>query len=566
MPALPTIGWKPASNDATIASYRFRVSMPATALSELGYRAGPVEAIGIDQCDVVVFSKSYTPADLALARAVRKRGGRVIFDLCDNHFYNPFGLRKYEEGQLRIREMMSIADATICTTEALARVIAEETSGAVTAAVVGDAAERIKYRRKAATVDDRRLDLLWFGSHGSPNAPGGMEDLALIADPLNALAGRRAIRLTVCSNNEAKFQTVAGSMGFETRYVEWTPQSFAGVMRTAAAVVIPVIRNPFTDCKSHNRLTSALYAGLPVVATGIESYREFAEYCVLDDWVDGLESLTTDLAGRTAQASASRAYIDRNWSMKALSHQWIRALDLPSASAPRPRRARTEKPAEPANFQGRLDPVAAGAVTGWVRDIRKPGEPVVVDLEVDGERVASAVADILRPDLDAAGLTPGNCGFSLVSRELGRGREQQICVRARPTGWIVGENPILAEGAGPSPVSEDSQVAEIQRRQRSKSARASLTAQDDILNDFRRLETLFAQTRMLLMKSLIAGGDSIDHLGTVRGMITRSSAPPPRPANRPGKAGRSIPAPGRAATAPDRLAAKIVRPSDGDGT
>lgn len=538
--------------------------MPAAALSDLGYRAGPVDEVGFDQCDVLVFSKSYSPDDLVLAREVRKRGGRVIFDLCDNHFYNPFGLRKYAEGQERIRAMMSIADATICTTPALARAIADETGGAVKAMVVGDAAERLKVRRKAAPVDDRRLELLWFGSHGSPNAPGGMEDLALIAEALTALNARRPIRLTVCSNNEGKFQTLAGAMAFETRYEAWTPEVFARALRSAHAAVIPINRNPFTDSKSHNRLTSALYAGLPVVATGIESYLEFADYCVLDDWDAGLDGLATDLPGRTARALASRAYIDERWSMKALASRWIQALDLPPAPiVPRPRRKAAPRVMEPVQFQGRLDPVAAGAVTGWVRDIRRPGEPVIVDLEVDGERVASAVADILRPDLGAVGISPGNCGFSLASQEIGRSGEQRISVRARPTGWLVGENPILSDGAGPTMVSEDNLTSEIHRRQRSRSARAALTAQDDILNDFRRLETLFAETRALLMKSLISGGDGLEQLGAVRGLMNRAPALAQRVAARVGKTGRSIAPPKRGS---NPLAAKIVRPPDGDVT
>ena len=566
LPASPSIGWKSASHDPAIASYRFRVSMPAAALSGLGYRAGPVEQIGIDHCDVVVFSKSYGPADLTLARAVRKRGGRVVFDLCDNHFYNPFGLRKYEEGQARIREMMAIADITICTTETLARTISAETGGAVTAMVVGDAAERVKFRRKAAGVGDRPLDLLWFGSHGSPNAPGGMEDLGLIAGDLAALAGRRSLRLTVCSNNEAKFHAVTQSMAFETRYVAWSPETFADAMKAADAALIPVSRNPFTDCKSHNRLTSALYAGLPVVATGIESYQEFAGYCVLDDWAAGLEGLASDLPGRTALAIASRSYIDQNWSMKTLSRRWIQALDLPAPVAARPRRKAADKATGSARYQGRLDPVAAGAVTGWVRDIRRPGEPVIVDLEVDGERVASAVADIMRPDLDAVGLTPASCGFSLSSREIAGGSEHLICVRARPTGWIVGENPVLADGTGPTVLSEDTLGSEVLHRQRSRSARAALSTQDEILNDFRRLEALFAQTRTLLIKTLIAGGDSAEHLAAMRGLTVRPPALTAHPSGRPGKAGRNARAPKHGEGSTGRRTAKIVRPPDGGVT
>lgn len=564
MPALPTIGWKSASNDATIASYRFRVAMPAAGLSDLGFRAGPVEEIGIDQCDVVVFSKSYSLSDLALARSVKKRGGRVFFDLCDNHFYNPSNLRKYEEARVRILEMMSIADGTICTTDALARTIAEESGGTVNAMVVGDAAERLKFRRKPVPLDDRRLDLLWFGSHGSPNAPGGMEDLGLIQAELTALAQERAIRLTVCSNNEAKFRAVTEAMRFETRYLEWSPESYARAMKGAHAVVIPITRNPFTESKSHNRLTSALYAGLPVVATGIESYREFAEFCVLDDWSGGFEGLATDLPGRTAQAWASRPYIDRHWAMKALTRRWIKALELPAHTARR-RRQTSPGVAETPNYQGRLDPVAAGAVTGWVRNLRRPEEPVIVDLEVDGERVASAVADIPRPDLVAVGIGPGNCGFSLASHEIGSGGRKRVTVRARPHGWLVGEDPIFTQWEVSSATSEEHPAADLHRRQRSPAVRAVMNSQADILKDSRRLQALFAETRTLLMKSLIAGGDSLEQLTAVQGVMNPANGEAPRPTGRAAKAGRAAVAPPPNAGQSGGATAKSMQSPDGGG-
>jgi hypothetical protein len=563
LPALPTIGWKSALNDATIASYRFRVMMPATGLVNLGYQAGPLELFGADKCDVVVFSKSYSPADIVLARNVRKRGGRVIFDLCDNHFYNPFGLRKYEEGQARIRTMMSIANRTICTTDVLSRIIAEESG--VKAMVVEDAVEKLKVRRRPRE-NRERLELLWFGSHGSPNAPGGMEDLGLIEGPLSVLAEQRAVTLTVCSNNEAKFQAVTSAMPFATRYVEWTPEAFAAAIRLTDAVVIPVNRNPFTDSKSHNRLTSALYAGVPVVATGIESYREFADYCVLDDWDNGLQGLATDLDGRTARAIASRRFIDQKWSTRALSDRWIEALELPSPPGRSAQRPSKKKPVEPPRYQGRLDPVGAGAVTGWVRNITQPAEPVVIDLEVDGERVASAVADIPRPDLDAVGLSPSNCGFSIFSSEIRRGQEQHLTVRARPTGWVIGKDPILAEGPDAFPVSEDLRTDELYSPQRSKTARSSLSIQEGLLTDFGRIEQMFGQLRTLMMKSLIAGGDSTQHLAAVRGLVVDFS-PQAERSGKPGERAEEKPGPSRrrASVAAHRKA-NMVRPTDGNGT
>lgn len=324
----PRIGWKSATRDPSIASFRFRVAAPVGLLRARGRQVELVDADGLDACDIVVFSKTYGRADQAAARAVRGRGGKVIFDLCDNHFYNPFGLPRYDRAREDILAMMALTDTVICTTSALAEVIHAETAGAVSAVVVADLPERPILPVRAERRPGAPLDLLWFGSHGSPNASSGMSDILLIRAELEALAAGGRASLTVCSNNRDKFDAEIAPMRMPTRYVEWSEAAYLWALGEADAVILPITINPFTACKSHNRLTSALYVGKPTLATTIESYRELGAYCRLDAWSDGLAGLLDDYEGESVRARSARDFIDAVWSTEAISTRWEDALGL----------------------------------------------------------------------------------------------------------------------------------------------------------------------------------------------------------------------------------------------
>ncbi len=73
-------------------------------------------------------------------------------------------------------------------------------------------------------------------------------------------------------------------------------------------------------------------------------------------------------------------------------------------------------------FEGHLDGVFDGWLTGWCC-YRDRAEPVVLELVIGGAVVASALADMYRPDLEAAGFHQGRHGFafSLEGLDLGPG-------------------------------------------------------------------------------------------------------------------------------------------------
>jgi hypothetical protein len=412
------------------------VEAPTVGLRARGHQVELLDPAKTDQYDVVVFSKAYTAEHRAMAEAVKRRGGRVVFDLCDNHFYNPYNLPRYRRAREELREMLDLADRVVCSTRTLAEVVRQETDDAIAPIVVGDIVERMKPRKRARTGGEP-LRLTWFGSHGSPNAPSGMTDLLLIREHLEALAGKRDVELTVCSNSREKFEQSIAEFRLPTRYVEWSLDGFPRVLANTDAALLPMTINPFTACKTHNRLTTALYAGVPVIASGIESYREFGRYCTLDDWQAGLEALIDAPLKERDRALASRGLIDDRWTIESFAVQWEAALALPTGEPFGSRHPRGLK------LQGRLDATARRAVTGWVSAPRHPDLRVQVVLECDGEPVAVAVADQPREDLAAVGLVR-DCGFSLpLPPRAAAGDGARLAVRVLDTDWVVGENPIL---------------------------------------------------------------------------------------------------------------------------
>ena len=408
-------------------------------LRACGHKVEVLDPAKSDTYDVVVFSKAYSAENRSFARALKRRGGRVVFDICDNHFYNPFDLPKYQRAREEIGEMISIADRVVCSTPALAKVIRDEVDGAFEPNVIDDIVERFASTSRPEA-SDQPLRLIWFGSHGSPNAPSGMTDLLLIREELEALAARRSIELTVCSNNQAKYDRSIAPMRVPSRYVEWTLEGFPKLLADSDAVLLPMSINPFTACKTHNRLSTALYAGVPVIASGIDSYREFDRYCTLDDWAGGLQAIVEAGAEERRRALRSRRHIDRRWTMQALAAQWEAALSLPSRAA---------RPADRSlRVHGRLDAVAHTTVTGWVRAPLDPEARLQVVLECDGEPVAVAVASRPREDLRRVGL-PADCGFSLpLPPRLVNAAMARLTVRVLESGWVVGENPILVGDDG----------------------------------------------------------------------------------------------------------------------
>ncbi len=329
------IGWKPKSDDYNVASVRYRCLIPMKILRKRGVDIELFDINNLNKYEKVIFSKCYSKSDQKIAKIVQDRGGKVILDICDNHLYNPFGLERYEQAGQDLMSMITLADRIVCSTEMLAKEIAQQSGVVTMPSVVPDSIEMLPgksifsrqrrqlHRQINNPTNPGGIRLLWFGSHGSPNAPGGMEDILLISDQLDMLHSDVSIELWVVSNSREKFNKLIKPMPFNSRYFEWDHSVFRYILRSANAVIIPISKNPFTICKTHNRLSLALYNGVPVVADSIPSYEEFSPYCHLDSWQEGLGSVIRRDRDLSAKLTAAKQYLERNYNQDVIGLKWL---------------------------------------------------------------------------------------------------------------------------------------------------------------------------------------------------------------------------------------------------
>jgi len=219
-------------------------------------------------------------------------------------------------------------DGCICSTQALQDQVLQAVPEAPPILIVGDAVEELPPRRRRWLPSFRKkvTTLLWQGIYGVPNAECGMLDILTIKDPLSNLGKKYDFELVVLSNNRARFKSHIAPLPFRTRYVEWSLQRLRALLSESAAVLIPVTPNPFTVCKSNNRLTLPLGYGVPVLADSIPSYSEFSPHVFLDRWDEGLQAILEQHPIVAEMTRAGREYVLENYSDEKLGEQWEKAL------------------------------------------------------------------------------------------------------------------------------------------------------------------------------------------------------------------------------------------------
>ncbi len=322
------VGWKPKSEDPRVASVRFRCLTPLNALRAQGF---PIELYKADRpYSIVIFSKLYDPANRKLADKLRAAGVRTILDLSDNHFYNPDDVPLYQTAAADMKEMARVVDAVICCSAHLAGVVKREAGLKTIPIVVGDAVETFNFPVDARSPFDPPrgvpFRIVWFGSHGSPNAPAGLEDLLRIKKHLENAERERSTELVVISNNHEKFKAIAEKIRVPSRYVEWEDAAFAKELGRANLVVIPITPNPYTKCKSNNRLATALWYGVPAIADRIPAYDDLAPCAFVDDWENGMRHALACSREAQLRTAAGSAYVRAHFNTREIAEDWRRAI------------------------------------------------------------------------------------------------------------------------------------------------------------------------------------------------------------------------------------------------
>ena len=336
-----TIGWWAASHDLRIASTRIRGELVMRALQANGTTAQWFDPQRRGAFDTLVIGKCHDAETLQLANDFQQQGGKVAVDLCDNRFEFPRDATELAQQAARLRQLLSMADHVVASTPTLAEVIRGHVTTVQQLSVIGDLADDLsvvptrlrqsitarfsawrilqrlqKLRRSGHTL------LVWFGSHGGPYADAGMTDLLRIQTTLEQAHRESSLSLTVISNNEEKFRQHIQPFLIPTLYAAWNSANFDTLLQAHDISLIPINSNPFTICKTDNRVVTSLMNGLAVIADEIPSYTPYRSAIGLDGWNTCLQRYLGDAARRTADVTAGKVLASDMTDKNRIVRQW----------------------------------------------------------------------------------------------------------------------------------------------------------------------------------------------------------------------------------------------------
>ncbi len=330
--------WAHTTNK-NVASFRLRCLNIVNALKS--------RAVNIEIFDkknhipkVLVLSKRYDMETLEYALTLKEKyNTKLILDICDNHFYNPKNNPYYEQKKLELIKAIENVDCVVFSTEALKdEIIKYSTPKEIE--VIGDTVEQPVYLscyfslsywrgyfdflklKSALKGIKKEYRLIWFGNHGSPNADGGMEDLKIVMEALEKLNLKYQISLTVLSNNKNKYNNLFKDVKLKTIYVEWNNYFFSKFLNLHSISLIPINSNPFTICKTNNRVVTSVIHDLGVVCNCIPSYKEIIN-CLDDNssWFKEIEKMF-DYQHKNTQVEIVKNNIKKYYSEDAIYDKW----------------------------------------------------------------------------------------------------------------------------------------------------------------------------------------------------------------------------------------------------
>jgi hypothetical protein len=321
----PSVRWVPGARTREVASARLRCYGPCSALANAGWDSRVARRRQPIRSSVVVFQKAYDECHLALAARLRRRGTKILLDVCDNHLYNPTRNPLLAERADRLSRMVDLADGVTTSTPTLAALIQHPVIR-----VIDDALEVAEPALSLRGHHEPRL--VWFGNAGSEDLRFGMSDLGAIVPALESLAQSKNFHLLVVSNSVDAFRRHVASSRLDARYYPWNSDS-AAILASADIALLPVRPNPFTVCKTSNRVVTSLRNGLAVVAGRIPSYEEFAPFISFDEWEANVGHYLDNPEARRCQVLAGQRYIDRRFPPGLLVSQWSEAITATLANA-----------------------------------------------------------------------------------------------------------------------------------------------------------------------------------------------------------------------------------------
>lgn len=341
------VRWWTSRRNLRHAGIRIRAHLVMQELRRQGCAVGWYDPeAGEPDPHTLVLHMRYDDDTYRHAATLKSRGVRIVFDLCDNHFYaQPDQPDKARRGA-PMRRMAQLADEVIVSTSELGAVVQAQCDLPAAPRVIPDAMDdlaavpagwkqhlradipsMLMRRQVRANLARGRVPLIWFGHHGTYDDVG-MLDLLRIRSELERLDQSLPLHLSVVSNNRDKFRTHFADWSFPVRYCEWSAHQFASIARLHRIALIPVVENDFTRGKSANRVITAFTHGLAVVADPLPSYRPFTGCLAVDNWSDSIARYAADEAARWRDVEAGRRLADSCVSIEQVANQWREILEI----------------------------------------------------------------------------------------------------------------------------------------------------------------------------------------------------------------------------------------------
>lgn len=300
--------------------------------------------------DAVIFSKLYSEECINEAQSLKARGKKVIFDICDNHFYSDTTSDERTQKLCRLKEMISLADYVTVSSEALKLALLTQCN-ASNITVIADALEdnvigsatfielakaslsRLFYEYNIRSKYHGRTRLIWFGANGnSRSAGGGIATLGKLKDILHSHDLRDRIVLTICTRGRNDFSQVFHGWDVPVIFIRWSRVTFYQILQFNDIAVLPININPFTLCKTNNRVITALHNNLAVIADEIPSYTEFKDAIILNDWDAGLRQLIAKPALRATMVERGKDIIASKYTIASVVETWRTFLESVAVS------------------------------------------------------------------------------------------------------------------------------------------------------------------------------------------------------------------------------------------
>ena len=362
---------------SNVASARYRLILPAQALTGMGHRIRLLQ-VGPDSRldevarkmdgELVVFLKLATPdtgvfdrmakLTLGMLRAAREQGKRVVADISDDHFGHPH-LGGY------FRELVNEVDFVVASTPGMAGIIRPHTQRPVH--TVSDpyegARHGVKFEpppRKARGLlgqtlravtsggRSRPLRLLWFGH---------VSNFATVFDlisQLHRLVDRWRVEVHLVTAPETNAAVFCEEFNRDyapacsLRFSPWSLETTWRALEECDMVVIPSrLNDPAKAVKSPNRLIESLWAGRFVCANPVPSYQEFDRFAWLgEDIVSGIEWALEHPREVRRRIDAAQQYIAQHYSPEVIAKQWETAFVAARNAAAVPPRSVAVRPQE----------------------------------------------------------------------------------------------------------------------------------------------------------------------------------------------------------------------------